>query len=87
MVVLHGIKKALLGDATLNELTSAIKIAVARGFDVPAPNVVLVETRSVHHTTSGKVQRSSMRAAFLGDRIEGVLHEDLEPALSRSLTV
>ncbi|MFD0361346.1 fatty acyl-AMP ligase [Nocardia sp. GCM10030253] len=87
LVVVQGVKKGLLGDTTFAELTSAIKIAVARGFDVPAPNVVLVDTRSVHHTTSGKVQRSSMRAAFLEDRLTGVLHEDLEPALSRSLTV
>ncbi|WP_433202836.1 fatty acyl-AMP ligase [Nocardia sp. CA-107356] len=87
LVVLQGVKKALQGAATLAELTSAIKLAVARGFDIPAPNVVLVAPRSVHRTTSGKVQRSSMRTAFLEHRVEGVLHEDLEPALSRSLTV
>lgn len=87
LVLVQGVKKALQGETTLAELTSAIKLAVARGFDVPAPNVVLVAPRSVHHTTSGKVQRSSMRAAFLQHRVEGVLHEDLEPALSRSLTV
>jgi hypothetical protein len=54
---------------------------------VPAPSVVLVAPRSVHRTTSGKVQRSSMRQAFVQDRVEGVLHEDLEAALSRSVTV
>lgn len=90
LVVMQGVKPDLLGETTLAELTSAIKIAVARGFDVPAPNVVLVaarSARSVHRTTSGKVQRGSMREAFLADRLERVLHEDLEPALSRALTV
>ncbi|MEV0298884.1 fatty acyl-AMP ligase [Nocardia sp. NPDC050710] len=87
LVVVQGVKTALQGDTTFAELASAIKVAVARGFDVPAPNVVLVEPRSVHRTTSGKVQRSSMRAAFLDHRIDGVLHEDLEPALSRSLAI
>ncbi|WP_063049916.1 fatty acyl-AMP ligase [Nocardia arthritidis] len=86
LVVLQGVKTALQGGATLAELTSAIKVAVSRGFDVPAPNVVLIPPRSVHRTTSGKVQRSSMREAFVEDRVVGVLHEDLEPALSRSMT-
>ncbi|MFE3444927.1 fatty acyl-AMP ligase [Nocardia sp. NPDC059180] len=83
LVVLHSVKPALQDGATLAELTAAIKTAVSRGFDVPAPNVVLVEPRSVHRTTSGKVQRSSMRSAFLRRRVDGVLHQDLEPALSR----
>lgn len=90
LVVMQGVRPELLGDTTLAELTSAIKIAVARGFDVPAPNVVLVAARSaraVHRTTSGKVQRGSMREAFLAHRLERVLHEDLEPALDRALTV
>ncbi|MFE6921156.1 fatty acyl-AMP ligase [Nocardia sp. NPDC057663] len=87
LVVLQGVKPDLLGDSTLAELTSLIKIAVARGFDVPAPNVVLVATRSVYRTTSGKIQRGAMREAFLADRLDGVLHEDLEPALTRTTTV
>ncbi|MGW5439438.1 fatty acyl-AMP ligase [Nocardia asteroides] len=90
LVVMQGVRPELLGDTTLAELTSAIKIAVTRGFDVPAPNVVLVAARSaraVHRTTSGKVQRGSMREAFLAHRLERVLHEDLEPALDRALTV
>ncbi|WP_280476159.1 fatty acyl-AMP ligase [Nocardia asiatica] len=87
LVVLQGVKTARQGDTTLAELTSAIKIAVARGFDIGAPNVVLVDPRSVQRTTSGKVQRAAMRESLLAHRVEGVLHEDLEPALSRSLTV
>ncbi|MFI5498701.1 fatty acyl-AMP ligase [Nocardia asteroides] len=90
LVVMQGVNPQLLGDTTLAELTSAIKVAVARGFEVPAPNVVLVaarSARSIHRTTSGKVQRGSMREAFLAHRLERVLHEDLEPALSRTLTV
>ncbi|WP_067465317.1 fatty acyl-AMP ligase [Nocardia amamiensis] len=86
LVVLQGVKTALQGGTTLAELSSAIKNAVARGFDIAAPNVVLLEPRSVHRTTSGKVQRSSMRESFLAERLESVLLEDLEPALSRALT-
>lgn len=86
LVVLQGVKKARQGDTTFAELTSAIKIAVARGFDVPAPNVVLVEPPAVPRTTSGKVQRRAMRDSFLAHRVERVLYQDLEPALSRSMT-
>ncbi|MFX0579029.1 fatty acyl-AMP ligase [Nocardia nepalensis] len=87
LLMVQGVQPALLDATTLTELTSSIKVAVARGFDVPAPNVVLVERRAVHRTTSGKVQRSSMRDAFLQHRIDGVLHEDLEPALTPALNV
>ncbi|MGK8524856.1 fatty acyl-AMP ligase [Nocardia asteroides] len=87
LVVLQGVKTVLQGDTTFAELTSTIKRAVARRFDVPAPNVVLVAPRSVHRTTSGKVQRGSMREAFLRGRVADVLHQDLEPALLRSTTV
>jgi hypothetical protein len=62
---------------------SQIKSAVARTFEVAAPSVVLVEKKGVHRTTSGKVQRRSMLAAFLGNTIEGVLHEDIDPAVQR----
>ncbi|MBF6088663.1 fatty acyl-AMP ligase [Nocardia cyriacigeorgica] len=83
LVVVHSVKTALQGGASLSELSSVIKAAVAREFAVPAPNVVLVEPRSVHRTTSGKVQRGSMRTALLHRRVDGVLHQDLEPAPSR----
>lgn len=86
LVVVQGVKTARQGATTLAELTSAINIAVARGFDVSAPNVVLVEPRAVQRTTSGKVQRAAMRDSLLAHRVEGVLHEDLEPALTRTLT-
>ncbi|MBF6455306.1 fatty acyl-AMP ligase [Nocardia cyriacigeorgica] len=83
LVVVHSVKTARQEGVSLAELTSVIKTAVAREFAVPAPNVVLVEPRSVHRTTSGKVQRNSMRTALLHRRVDGVLHHDLEPAPSR----
>ncbi|MGW5316057.1 fatty acyl-AMP ligase [Nocardia thailandica] len=86
LVVMQGVRTALLGDATPARLAAAIKGGVARGFDVPAPSVVLVESRAIHRTTSGKVQRAAMRAAFLDHTLTAVLHEDLEPALSRTPT-
>lgn len=81
VVVIQGVRESALSDATPAELTAQIKGTVARTFELAAPSVVLVERRGVHRTTSGKVQRRSMHASFLDGSIEGVLHEDIEPAV------
>jgi hypothetical protein len=77
-----------MGDATPADLASEIKRAVARTYELAAPSVVLAERKGIHRTTSGKVQRRSMHAAFLDGSIEGVLHEDIDPAVRglRSVT-
>ena len=82
VVVIQGVKTDLLGDATPADLTAQIKRTVATTFEVAAPSVVLVERKGVHRTTSGKVQRRSMHAAFLDGGIEGVLHEEIDPAVA-----
>ena len=81
VVVIQGVREEALKDATPAELSSQIKRTVARTFEVAAPSVLLVERRGVHRTTSGKVQRRSMHASFLDGTIEGVLHEDVDPAV------
>ena len=45
-------------------------------FEVPAPGVVFVNRAGIHLTTSGKVQRASMRAAFLKGELTDVVHEE-----------
>ncbi len=82
LVLLQGVKPALLDGTDLAALAGAVKRAVARAFDIPAPSVVLLDRTAVHRTTSGKVQRSSMRDAFREHRLDGVLCADLDPALS-----
>jgi acyl-CoA synthetase (AMP-forming)/AMP-acid ligase II len=74
LVLIQSVKDTLLGDVTYDELASTAKRAVARVFDVPAPGVVLVDRGGIHLTTSGKVQRSSMRAAFLNADLTDVVH-------------
>jgi acyl-CoA synthetase (AMP-forming)/AMP-acid ligase II len=83
IVVIHGVDARAMPDTTPAELTAQIRGTVARTFDVPAPSVVLVERRAVHRTTSGKVQRMSMRASFLANRVESLLHEVVDPAVQR----
>jgi len=86
LLVIHEVKTALIDDLTLPGLARRIRLAVARDFDVHAPSVVLVDRHGVHRTTSGKVQRRSMRASFLQSRVDAVLHEEIDPAVQRLRT-
>jgi hypothetical protein len=38
--------------------------------------VVFVNHSGIHLTTSGKVQRASMRAAFLNGELSDIIHEE-----------
>jgi acyl-CoA synthetase (AMP-forming)/AMP-acid ligase II len=76
LVLIQAIKTELLGDMSCGELAAAVKTAVARGFEIPAPRVVFVNRAGIHLTTSGKVQRASMRDAFLKGELTDVVHEE-----------
>ncbi|MDQ1714160.1 MAG: hypothetical protein QOC60_105 [Frankiaceae bacterium] len=78
LVLIQVVKHRLLGDMSYGQLAATVKGAVSRGFEVPAPGVVFVNRGGIHLTTSGKVQRASMRAAFLKGELTDVVHE--EPA-------
>jgi hypothetical protein len=81
--VIHGLDVGAIDGTTVEELAAEVRRTVAREFDVPAPSVVLVERKAVHRTTSGKVQRMSMRAAFMADGVDGLLHEIIDPAVQQ----
>jgi acyl-CoA synthetase (AMP-forming)/AMP-acid ligase II len=78
LVLIQAVKPELLGDTNYGELAAAVKSAVARGFEIPAPGVVFVNRAGVHLTTSGKVQRASMRAAFLNAELTDVVHDSTD---------
>jgi acyl-CoA synthetase (AMP-forming)/AMP-acid ligase II len=82
LVVIQTVRTEKLDGMSPAQLASAIKVAVARGFEIPAPSVVLVGRNGIHLTTSGKVQRGSMRAAFLHCELSDVLHESIDPGLA-----
>jgi acyl-CoA synthetase (AMP-forming)/AMP-acid ligase II len=85
LVVIQTVKADRLDGMSLAQLASAIKVAAARVFEIPAPSVVLLGRNGIHLTTSGKVQRASMRAAFLRNELSDALHESLDPAVQRAL--
>jgi acyl-CoA synthetase (AMP-forming)/AMP-acid ligase II len=74
LVLIQTVKTNLLGGKSHRDLAATLKSAIARGFDVPAPEVVFVDRGGIHLTTSGKVQRASMRAAFLNSELTDVIH-------------
>jgi acyl-CoA synthetase (AMP-forming)/AMP-acid ligase II len=76
LVLIQAVKHRLLGDMSYGQLAATVKTAVSRGFEVPAPGVVFVNRGGIHLTTSGKVQRASMRAAFLKGELTDVVHEE-----------
>jgi acyl-CoA synthetase (AMP-forming)/AMP-acid ligase II len=82
IVLIQAIKSQLLGATSYEELGAAVKGALARNFGIPAPSVVFVNRAGIHLTTSGKVQRSSMRAAFLSAGLTDVVYANVDPALA-----
>jgi FkbH-like protein len=64
-------------------LIDAIRQAVAQQHDVHAYAVVLIKTGSIHKTSSGKVQRHAVRAAYLTGNLDVLgsdVHDMAEPA-------
>jgi acyl-CoA synthetase (AMP-forming)/AMP-acid ligase II len=82
VVLMQTVKTELLGDTTYDQLAAAVKGAVARAFEIPAPSVVFVDRGGIHLTTSGKLQRASMRAAFVAAELTEVVHTSLDLALA-----
>lgn len=77
IALIQAVRPELLGDTSYEALAASVKTAVAQVFDVPAPRVVLIGRSGVHLTTSGKVQRASMRSAFLDGELADILfHSD-----------
>jgi acyl-CoA synthetase (AMP-forming)/AMP-acid ligase II len=76
LVLIQAIKAELLGGMSCGELAAAVKTTVARDFEIPAPIVVFVNRAGIHLTTSGKVQRASMRDAFLKGELTDVVHQE-----------
>jgi acyl-CoA synthetase (AMP-forming)/AMP-acid ligase II len=81
VVLIQAVKTEQLGDASFEQLAATAKSAIARAFEMPAPYVVFVSRPGIHLTTSGKVQRASMRAAFLAGELTDVLHHSVDPTL------
>ncbi|MFI7354930.1 fatty acyl-AMP ligase [Streptomyces avidinii] len=62
------------GSAELRTVAQRMQALIGKEFEIPAGNVLLVRPGTVRRTSSGKVQRTLMRALFL----DGVLRGEYE---------
>ncbi|MFJ1705663.1 fatty acyl-AMP ligase [Kitasatospora sp. NPDC088346] len=81
MVVVQEVRTAGRFDLDLAQLTMSVRQCVSREFEVRAGNVLLVRPGTVRRTTSGKLERGTMRRLFLSGRLKA-LHQVVEPAVA-----
>lgn len=84
IVAVHEIR-AHWGAERLSEIAVGMKQTIAREFGVPVAAVALVRPGGVRRTTSGKVQRSAMRALYLAGELD-TLHLGEDRPLTAALT-
>ncbi|MFF5965081.1 fatty acyl-AMP ligase [Streptomyces collinus] len=83
IVAVHEIR-AHWGAERLNRIAVEMKQTMAREFGVPVAAVALVRPGGVRRTTSGKVQRSAMRATYLAGELD-TLHLGEDTLLTAAL--
>ncbi|MGI5424164.1 fatty acyl-AMP ligase [Streptomyces sp. CA-179760] len=83
IVAVHEIR-AHWGTERLSQIAVEMKQTVAREFGVPVAAIALVRPGGVRRTTSGKVQRSAMRALYLAGELD-TLHLGEDKLLTEAL--
>lgn len=73
LVLTHEVRR---GAADLDDLAGAVRQTVVREFGVAPRRVLLLRPGTVRRTTSGKIERATMRALYLG----GSLDQPARPA-------
>lgn len=81
VVLVHEVSPKL-PDVELPAVAAAVTQRLTVAFGVPVRNILLVRRGTVRRTTSGKIQRGTMRERFLAGDIEA-LHAELEPEVRR----
>lgn len=69
IVVVQEVKK-LTAQAEMEAIHQAIRQAVAREHDLPVYSIVLIRAGSISKTSSGKIQRAAVRAAYLQGKLD-----------------
>jgi acyl-CoA synthetase (AMP-forming)/AMP-acid ligase II len=83
VVLVHEIR-GHWGEERMREVAAAMKLGVAKEFGVPVGGVVLVRPGAVRRTTSGKVQRSTMRELYVAGELVPLLKSE-DPLLASAL--
>ncbi|MER8185537.1 fatty acyl-AMP ligase [Kitasatospora sp. NPDC094015] len=82
VVVVQEVRTAGRFDVDLARLNMSVRQCVSREFEVRAGNVLLVRPGTVRRTTSGKLERGTMRRLFLSGRLQA-LHQVVDPAVAQ----
>jgi acyl carrier protein len=78
LVVVHEVVQRAPEGLRWPEVIAAIRAAVAANHELQAYGVVLLETGSIHKTSSGKIQRRACRQAFVDGTLR-VVEQDVLP--------
>ncbi|MFD9410720.1 fatty acyl-AMP ligase [Streptomyces sp. NPDC059989] len=84
LVVIHEVRRRS-ADEELARLAASMRNTVAREFGLRADSVLLMRRGAVRRTTSGKIQRATMRALFANGELEPLWADGYaaaEPALA-----
>ncbi|KQW16638.1 fatty acyl-AMP ligase [Streptomyces sp. Root369] len=79
LVVIHEVRRRAV-DEELARLAASMRTTVAREFGLRADSVLLLRRGAVRRTTSGKVQRSAMRALYANGELEPLWADGYEAA-------
>ncbi len=79
LVVVQEVERSYLRKLNANEVIGAIRRSVAEQHDLEVYAVMLLKTVSLPKTSSGKVQRSTCRAAFLAGSLDVVADWSANP--------
>ena len=75
LVVVQEIQGKQLRDANVDELLGAVRAAVFNQHDLSLHAVMLLKPGGALKTTSGKIQRRAMRAAFLNGELDELVRQ------------
>lgn len=81
LIVVHEIRREYRKMEDFKEVADAIRMAVAKNHGLRVHAAVLIPPSSIHKTTSGKIQRSAVREAFLSNTLDEALYEWRAPVL------
>jgi acyl-CoA synthetase (AMP-forming)/AMP-acid ligase II len=69
LVVVHEVQRTHRRTLDLEDVVACIRQAVVAEFELSVHRVVLIKTGTIFKTTSGKIQRGRMRAAYLAGEL------------------